>query len=566
MNRLLLLPLLLGCSCSGPPPPETMPERLARMADESGRQNMSAVHRRIEPLKEMLAQAGDPARIRRLRVKLARSYLNAGHTREAIHELEALLADGEDEALERLLAVAWLRVGEQENCIAFHGEGACTLPIGPGGVHTEPEGSTRAVEHYRKRLEKDPESLIDRWLLNLGHMTLGTYPEAVPDPWRIPPDRFVSAYNIRRFPERAADLGVNMNGLSGGVVLEDFDGNGFVDILVTSSGMEDQTRCFFNRGDGRFDDVTASAGLSGLVGGLNAVQGDYDNDGHVDVLILRGAWFGDHGRFPNSLLRNRGDGTFEDVTEAAGLLDFFPTQTAAWGDYDNDGWLDLFVGSEAGQGADEPCRLYRNNRDGTFTDRARETGLGLTAFVKGAIWGDIDNDGFQDLFVSCLYQTNRLFRNHGPDETGAWTFTDIAASAGVEEPIHGFPCWFWDVDNDGWLDLTVLGFPTRYWDIGESGDQHDRFVAEFFDRPMLEPEPQLFINNRNRGFVDSTADYNLHWPWFAMGANFGDLDHDGWLDFYVGNGAPDFQDVIPNRMFRNDAGKTFQDVTFSGGF
>ena len=112
------------------------------------------------------------------------------------------------------------------------------------------------------------------------------------------------------------------------------------------------------------------AGLEGIVGGLNINQTDYNNDGYIDVLVLRGGWIPDG--HPNSLLRNNGDGTFEDVTEAAGLLwPLYPTQTACWADFDNDGWLDLFIGNESLR-TSNPSQLFHNNQDGTFSvwDRA----------------------------------------------------------------------------------------------------------------------------------------------------------------------------------------------------
>ena len=104
-----------------------------------------------------------------------------------------------------------------------------------------------------------------------------------------------------------------------------------------------------------------------------------------------------YGNYPLSLLRNRGDGTFEDVTERAGLLHNGPTQTAAWADYDNDGWPDLFVGYESTEGNPQPSLLYHNNHDGTFTEVGHSMPLGVQGFVKGVAWGDFNNDGRPDL-------------------------------------------------------------------------------------------------------------------------------------------------------------------------
>src|ERR1019366_1524192 len=190
---------------------------------------------------------------------------------------------------------------------------------------------------------------------------------------------------------------------------------------------------FHNNGDGTFTDRTAEAGLTGLVGGLNIVETDYDNDGRPDVLVLRGAWLGKEGHYPPSLLHNRGDGTFEDVTRRAGLLAFAPTQTAAWADFDGDGWLDVFVGAESTPGDKNPCHLYRNNHDGTFTDVAAQAGLADLGFVKGVVWGDFNNDGRPDLCVTRLGAGNLLFRNDGMRD-GHPVFTDVTARAGVKEP------------------------------------------------------------------------------------------------------------------------------------
>jgi hypothetical protein len=382
-------------------------------------------------------------------------------------------------------------------------------------------------------------------------MTLGEYPNKVPEQWRIAPETFASEYEIGRFRDVAPALGLNVLGLAGGSVLEDFDNDGDLDLMVSSSGLRDPLRYFLNNGDGTFVERTAEAGLSGLTGGLNLVQADYDNDGDADVLVLRGAWQGSQGRYPNSLLRNNGGNTFSDVTEESGILSFHPTQAAAWGDYDNDGWLDLFIGNESTKDDPHPSELYRNQRDGTFKNVAADYGRDALGFVKGAAWGDYDNDGRLDLYVSQLGQPNRLFHNEGR------RFRDVTASAGVAEPIRSFAAWFWDYDNDGWLDLFVAAF-----DVGQLGD----IPAIYMNRPAASERPRLYRNNRDGTFTDATRASGLDRVLLIMGANYGDLDNDGWPDCYLGTGEPDFRALLPNRMFRNDAGKRFQDVTTSGGF
>src|SRR5690606_24331846 len=192
-----------------------------------------------------------------------------------------------------------------------------------------------------------------------------------------------------------------LRGMAGGICIEDFDRDGHLDLMISAWGFQDQLRYFRNTGDGRFEEKTAEAGLTGVTGGLNMAHADYDNDGYADILLMRGAWFRDQGRIPNSLLRNNGDGTFTDVTVKAGLYHKAPTQSVAWADFDLDGWLDLFSAHESipGQpGTEFPSILYRNNRDGTFTDITAASCLAVNAYVKGATAGDINADERWDLY------------------------------------------------------------------------------------------------------------------------------------------------------------------------
>ena len=293
----------------------------------------------------------------------------------------------------------------------------------------------------------------------------------MPEPWRLPAEIFDGDEGIERFEDVAASVGVAAVGLAGGSAVEDFDGDGLMDIVVSSWGLFDPLRYFHNEGDGTFSEQTEQAGLSGQIGGLNLEQADYDNDGDIDLLVLRGAWMGEEGRIPNSLLRNEGDGTFVDVTRQAGLLTGHPSNSAAFADYDNDGWLDLFVGNESGR-QPHPCQLFRSRGDGTFVDVAPALGLDHVGFVKGVTWGDVDNDGLIDLYVSQFYQDNVLYKNAG-EVQGTWRFTPSTPMPG---PDQSFPTWFWDYDNDGWLDLFVGGY-----NMDELGDMARAYLGEAFE-------------------------------------------------------------------------------------
>ena len=472
----------------------------------------------------------------------------------ALGQLEALFAEVE---LLMLQATTLMRWGEEQNCVLGHNRDSCLLPIKGQGVHTRREGSTRAIGVLERVLKLDPSNLRARWLLNIAHMTLGSYPEGVAARFLIPPSAFAAAHPLPAFENVAGAVGLDIYGVSGGALLEDLDEDGRLDVMVTAIGFGDQMRVFRNV-DGRFADATAASGLTGLTGGLNMVTADYDNDGLLDVLVLRGAWMGAAGQFPMSLLRNRGGLRFDDVTKAAGLLRLRPSQTATWLDVDGDGFLDLFVGNESGGPAVNPCELYRNNRDGTFSEIAKASGVDLVAFVKGVVSGDYDNDGDPDIFVSVAQGANMLFRNDGPGPrgSGGWRFTNVAAQAGVELPKNSFPAMFFDYDNDGWLNLFVA----PYWGSAED------VAADYLGIETSVERGKLYRNKGDGTFADVTREAGLYTVMQVMGLNYGDLDNDGWLDFYAGTGNPDFHTLVPNRMFRNDGGRRFQDVTTAGNF
>jgi len=543
---------------------------LAQVRQEAADTNPWVGEHRAKELEAMLATLGPESSPRArfvVAAELGMEELGLGRERAAIAHLEeaarvgvasdpvpGVWTTGRD-SVNFCLGVAYLRLGETENCCASHTPDSCLAPIRGGGIHTETFGSTHAAEVLLEEVRSQPKGsygyLQALWLLNVAHMTLGTYPDGVPAEFRIPPERFESAAPFPRFPNVAAELGLDTFSLAGGAVGEDFDGDGDIDLLVSTWDPAGPMRYFRNRGDGRFDDRTEEAGLRGLLGGLNMVQADYDNDGDADVLVLRGAWLERYGRHPNSLLRNDG-GVFTDVTFPAGLAEVhYPTQTASWADYDNDGFVDVYIGNESTPELLAHGQLFHNNGDGTFTDVAVAAGVTNDRWAKGVIWGDYDGDRFPDLYVSNLTGWNRLYHNQGDG-----TFRDVAATAGVEGPEHSFPAWFWDHDNDGLLDLYVSAFST---DVAHEG-------AWMIGFPQSIELARLYRGDGKGGFVDQAKAAGLQRPMIPMAANFGDLDNDGFLDFYLGTGDPLIKNAVPNLMFWNRGGTSFVDVTTAGGF
>jgi hypothetical protein len=482
------------------------------------------------------------------------------------------------------LAVSYLRLGEQANCCSMYGPQSCLLPIRGSGVHMDQEGSRAAIREYLELLERNPGDMTSRWLLNLAYMTVGEHPDKVPTRWLIPPEKLSPSGSIPHFKNVAPSLDLGPPALAGGCVMDDFNGDGFPDLLISSSGLDpkrDQLRYFQNKGDSTFEDRTEAAGLAGLTGGMNLLQADYDNDGHLDVLVLRGAGLlGDLGDQPPSLLHNRGDGTFEDVTEAAGLYFLAPTQCGAWGDYDNDGRLDLFVGIESSTvpGFDIPlyqnlnsrlprsCKLFHNDGNGRFTEVAAATGLKLTGYVKGAAWGDLDHDGFPELAIAQGYGPCLLFANRpSKKEEGRRVF----AAPQKLEPEHSFAVTFIDYDQDGWLDLFVPGYSkiASYYAAGQ-------IASDLLGQPHTAELPRLYryeSGNLQPGETgafplrDVTAKAQLDHVYYASGCVAGDFDNDGWPDLYLSTGASDYRALLPKRLLRNLGGTKFKDVSGTAG-
>lgn len=552
----------------GNPAPSTrrMAERLTDLFEHINPANVPYLSDSIiEPIEREITNSHSLEKKLQLEFQLAIRQLNASHPDMALNTFAAMdrqldengkrLAPRTEAEIRLRKAMAYLRLGEQENCLATRKVEACTLPISPAGQHVLPRGSRAAISLFTSHLAEYPQDLGARWLLNLAHMTLGEYPAKVDPRYLIPPSCFASEYELPPFPDISHRLGLDANDLAGGTIVDDFDNDGYYDIIISAWDRQGQLRYFHNNRNGTFTERTSEAGLVGEVAALNIQQTDYNNDGLLDIWMLRGGWLGKSGRLPSSLLRNNGDGTFTDVTEEAGLLFFHPTMSSAWFDYDGDGWLDLFVGNESTDRKDPDwCALYHNNRNGAFTECARPSGIRVAEFVKGVACADYDNDGRPDLYLSVRDGKNILIHNDGPGTNGVWHFSNVTARSGpITEPIGSFGTLFFDYDNDGWQDLLVFGY---YLGNGVAD-----VAADYLNLPNEGTKTKLYHNNGDGTFSDATSGAHLNRICHTMGHNFGDLDNDGWLDFYCATGDPDLRTLIPNRMFRNAEGKFFQDVT-----
>jgi tetratricopeptide (TPR) repeat protein len=445
--------------------------------------------------------------------------------------------------MEETLGTAYLHDSEMENDIYQTPGDRCIWPSSTGPSYSKPEDSEKAVQYFLKYLEQKPDDLEVKWLLNLAYMTLGKYPAGVPQKYLVPLSAFESKESTVHFVDVAPLAGLSLVSLAGGVIVDDFDNDGLLDVVISDMDPCTPLHFFHNNGDGTFSDRSAKAGLSDQIGGLNIIQADYNNDGCMDILVLRGGW-----EYPmrRSLLKNNCDGTFTDVTRASGLaVPATATQSAVWTDIDNDGFLDLFIANERG-----PNQLFRNKGDGTFEDISHTAGVDQSAFSKGVVSADYDNDGYPDLFVSNFSGGNFLYHNNHDR-----TFTEVSANAGVQAPFGSFATWFFDYDNDGWPDLLV----NSYY------QSNDDVVRTYLGLPHNAESMRLYKNMRNGTFKDVTAEVGLDKVFMPMGSNFGDIDNDGFLDIYLGNGNPSYGALIPHVLLRNHDGKYFVDVTAASG-
>jgi len=510
---------------------------------------------------------------RNLEVIYAKELLNAGKSNEALRAYRANMNELKSNAPDlfqsiesgglQFEAICNLRMGEQLNCCARNNQNSCLVPISGAGVHTKQEGSRAAVKCLTECLTLNADDTSSRWLLNIAYMTLGEYPDKVPAQWLIPLNTYGGDYPMAKFTNAAPDIGLDLEGWAGSVIMEDFEGSGLLDLVISSWNMDGQMRYIHNNGDGTFTERTKESGLLGEIGGLNMITTDYNNDGRPDIVVLRGGWYGKNGFYPLSLLRNDGGGHFTDVTIQAGLLTKGPTQTAVAFDYNGDGFLDLFIGYETAPGVAVSCKLYRNNGDGTFADVTAQCGLYISMFVKGVVSADYTHSGRPGLYISCLDGPNIMLRNDGPagpdkSLSAPWKFTNVSSQAGVSVQKSTFSCFFFDYDNDGWPDLYVGGY---------GGNRSLAQIAnDYLGLPTTAQKAKLYRNNHDGTFTDVSKQAHLDKVNLGMGINFGDLDNDGWLDFYVGTGSPELEMLLPNRMFRNHDGQYFDEVTTTGGF
>ena len=361
--------------------------------------------------------------------------------------------------------------------------------------------------------------------------------------------------------------------MGGGAAFFDYNNDDLPDLYFvngaplteSTTNVQPTNRLYRNSGDGTFTDVTELAGVGNAEYGIGCCVADYDNDGNRDLFVTN---FGH-----NALYHNKGDGSFNDVTHAAGIIDEPCFSTGcAFADYNNDGWLDLVVVNYvltdletvpdcSQNGIAAYCRpedfapapdvLYQNNGDGSFTDVTQTAGLIALGRGLGAIWTDVNNDGWVDLYIANDREPNFLYRNNGDG-----TFTELGELHGIARNEHG------DAESSMGIDTA---------DYDNDGD---------FDVILTHYQAEtntLYQNDGNGVFWDVTAQSRLSEPTLlplAWGTGFVDIDNDGWLDLFFANGH--LHDNIEaleeigvykqqNQLFHNQQNGTYADISDTSG-
>ncbi len=360
-----------------------------------------------------------------------------------------------------------------------------------------------------------------------------------------------------RFKDVAARWGINKFDGLGPSAWGDYDRDGDFDLFVC--GCDSYGALYRNDGD-RFRDVSVEAGLFHAQSGFSATFQDYDNDGYPDLYIGRDGW---NGPVPNSLYHNNGDGTFTEITEAAGVGHSGSSFVHSWLDYDRDGFLDLYVANGITGGGDLNV-LYHNTGDGTFTDATASAGLLDRPGTKtiGVAIGDYDKDGWPDILLGGYNGPHRLYHNRGDG-----TFEDLAVRAGLTSPPwerRRYVSFFFDYDNDTYPDILMTCLARWPHTLMAISDHYSSTPGRLQEE-LFRAAPKLYRNNRDGTFTDVSRQAGLLYPIGIMGANVADVDNDGFQDIYFATGDPSINRMEPDRFFRNNGDGTFTDWTFATG-
>lgn len=458
-----------------------------------------------------------------------------------------------------------LRLGEVTNCLGNHNRDSCVFPLTENARHKDQSGSKAAIKSFEEFLKRHPESSHAKWLLNVAHMTLGTYPEKLTKEQRLPDSFVTSKFRTNLFEEVSISHGLAKKGRAGGAYADDLDQDGFADIVFTDR--DDCAPTFFFRSNGRdgFEDVSVQSGLADQKVVTAVFPTDFDNDGLIDLYLTRGAWdrvdANPFYKIPlyNTLMKNLGGGKFKDVTVEVGLRTERNTAVSAnWVDFDGNGWVDVFVCNESRE-----AELFLNEK-GKFRLATAGSGISTAGVMcKSSAVTDVNGDGLPDLFLSLLTldrmrpllagngAENRLYLNRGKGRF------EVLKSEILKSPKLSYPSLFFDYDEDGHDDLYVGSF---------NWPEFETVARSFFQIPNRGDKSALYKGKGDGTFVDVSSASGLGISDTAMAAAVGDLENSGKLSLAVGSGGVSLGDVAPNALYRIESEGRFANIAESQRF
>ena len=426
------------------------------------------------------------------------AYIQRGYTSLRLadyHLSRAIALDGQNPRQYHWRGIAQLRLGNYAAATAdfevvlretpdspttLRALGAALLRMGAPGP---------ASAALRQAVDLEPEMLEPRWNLMVAAERAAGDSSSLPERYRLEiPER--GAKSPFRFEEVSADIGIERWSRARASGWADFDGDGDLDLFAL--GIRDPHALYRNRlredGAATFASAALDAALFDPRGGWSALFFDYDRDGDPDLYVTRDGWDGED---DNSLYRNDG-GRFVDVAAAAGILSGADSFTAAVADVNRDGLLDVYVANGVATRGGAANELFLGLPEGRFAERAEAMGVADHGRSIGSAFGDYDNDGWPDLLVVNFFDRPVLYRNL---EGGG--FEDVTDAAGIAAPHEGFVGFFFDYDNDGWLDLLIVGF-TSDMEVALESRIAGKAVAEG-------SRLALYRNDGDGAFTDVTA-------------------------------------------------------------
>jgi hypothetical protein len=456
------------------------------------------------------------------------------------YELMQTINPKHSKKLKVLYGITYFHAAEMIECI--QNKSPCLYPPENEAGQKSKKHYLIAQKYFKAYLDNNPNDLHIKFLYNITTRMLG---EKV-NHHLIKNEIFGKKKVSKQFTNISKELGLyDQQTSSGGVIIDDFNGDNYMDIVISSSNRTIYYE--YSKINKCYKDKSKSSKLSNAINAYNVTQIDFDNDGDLDLYFHQGGWKKPNidKNYFNILMENNGKGTFEDTTKKRGLRDSNNTNVASvWADFNRDGKIDLFVCNEL-QDPDLFINLGKK-----FKNIIKSSGIKNKDTCKGASWGDINGDDWPDLVISNYKSPNKIYINQKDS-----TFKIASYPKVQKKPFPSFPTWFFDYNNDGYEDLFISSHESN----------PSRFIDSLYGKTIEKMSQRLYRNDGDGSLKDVTKELGLNISPMAMGASYGDINNSGYLDILLGTGSGTYSSVVPNLTYLNKDGKFFEAATSTLG-